>query len=194
MKPLEQAKKRDHKIYITDIAIKNVDRVNLSDFTEAQIDNMQIKHKELLKLSKEKNNSNEVLFIDDLNFKSEVQILGEEFVVSPAKNPFAVSVVCHAERQSLVYLHNHPSTNNFSVADIDTFICEGSIKAMSVITNQGEVYVLNKKSNYEYNKARQLMASVFNSFDDNSEIDNNEFVSRFLKRCDEGGIEYAKSK
>ena len=50
-----------------------------------------------------KNESNEVLFIDDLNFKSEVQILGEEFVVSPAKNPFAVSVVKKC-RKAIAYL------------------------------------------------------------------------------------------
>lgn len=103
--------------------------------------------------------------------------------MSPAKNPFAVSVVKNAERQSLIYLHNHPSTNNFSVADIDTFICEGSIKAMSVVTNQGEVYVLNKKDN----KARQLMSETFYSFEED-EIDNNEFVKRFIKKCNEGGI------
>lgn len=193
VKPLEQAKKRDHKIYITDVAIEGVDKVKPSDFTDEQAINMQIKHKELLKLAKDKNESNEVLFIDDLNFKSEVQILGEEFVVSPAKNPFAVSVVKNAERQSLIYLHNHPSTNNFSVADIDTFICEGSIKAMSVVTNQGEVYVLNKKAGYEYNKARQLMSETFYSFEED-EIDNNEFVKRFIKKCNEGGIEYVKSK
>ena len=193
VKTLEQAKKRDHKIYITDVAIDSVDRVKPSDFTDEQAENMQIKHKELLKLAKDKNESNEVLFIDDLNFKSEVQILGEEFVVSPAKNPFAVSVVRNAERQSLIYLHNHPSTNNFSIADIDTFICEGSIKAMSVVTNQGEVYVLNKKADYEYNKARQLMSDTFYSFEED-EIDNNEFVKRFIKKCNEGGIEYVKSK
>lgn len=193
VKTLEQAKKRDHKIYITDVAINSVDKVKPSDFTDEQASNMQIKHKELLMLSKDKNESNEVLFIDDLNFKSEVQILGEEFVVSPAKNPFAVSVVKNAERQSLIYLHNHPSTNNFSVADIDTFICEGSIKAMSVVTNQGEVYVLNRRANYEYNKARQLMSETFYSFEED-EIDNNEFVRRFIKKCNEGGIEYVKSK
>lgn len=190
---LEQAKKRDHKINITDIAINNVGKVKLSDFTDNQINDMQIKHKELLKIAKDKNDSNEVLFIDDLNFKSEVQILGDEFSVSPASNPFAVSVITNAERQSLIYLHNHPSTNSFSVGDIDTFICEGTIKAMSVVTNQGEVYVLNKTRNYDYNKARNLMADVFNSFD-GKEIDNIEFVKRFIKRCDEGGIEYAKSK
>lgn len=192
VKPLEQAKKRDHKIYITDTAINKVNKVTLSDFTKEQTDTMQIKHKDLLRLAKEKNNSNEVLLIDDLNFKSEVQILGDEFVVSPAQNPFAVSVIGNAERRSLIYMHNHPSTNIFSVADIDTFICEGAIKTMSVVTNQGEVYILNKKSEYEYNKARNLMAEVFNSFD-NEEMDNGEFVRRFIKKCYKGGIEYAKS-
>ena len=193
VKIFEQAKKRNHKIYITDTAIDKVGKVNLSDFSQEQIDDMQIKHKDLLRLAKEKNNSNEVLLIDDLNLKSEVQIFGDEFVVSPAQNPFAVSVIGNAKRRSLIYMHNHPSTNNFSVADLDTFICEGAIKAMSVVTNQGEVYILNKKSEYEYNKARNLMAEVFNSFD-GEEIDNNEFVRRFIKQCHKGGIEYAKSK
>ncbi|WP_124098352.1 minor capsid protein [Ruminococcus sp. Marseille-P6503] len=193
VRKLEQAKKRNHKIYITDMAIDKVNKVKLSDFSQKQIDDMQIKHKDLLKIAKEKNDSNEVLLINDLNLRSEVQIFGDEFVVSPAKNPFAVSVIGNAQRRSLIYMHNHPSTNNFSVADIDTFICEGAIKVMSVITNQGEVYILNKKSEYEYNKARNLMAEIFNSFN-NEEMDNNEFVRRFLKQCHKGGIEYAKSK
>lgn len=67
------------------------------------------------------------------------------------------------------------------------------MKAMSVVTNQGEVYVLNKKAGYEYNKARQLMSETFYSFEED-EIDNNEFVKRFIKKCNEGGIEYVKSK
>lgn len=41
---------------------------------------------------------------------------------------------------------------------------------MSVVTNQGEVYVLNKKAGYEYNKARQLMSETFYSFEED-EID-----------------------
>jgi hypothetical protein len=100
--------------------------------------------------------------------------------------------VGNAQPYSLIYMHNHPSTNLFSVADIDTFICERAIKIMSVVTNQGEVYVLNKTSEYAYNNARAVLAEVFNSFDD--EIDNVEFVKSFLRKCDKGGIEYAKSK
>lgn len=193
VKPLEQAKKRDHKVYVTEVAIEKVDKVKLSDFTDKQADSMQKKHKELLKLAMEKNESNEVLFIDDLNFKSEVQILGDEFVVSPGKNPFAVSIVSHAERQSLIYLHNHPSTNTFSVGDIDTFACERAIKAISVVTNQGEVYILNKLDNYSFKETKKILNDIYDSFP-KGEIDDKEFVSKFLKQCNRGGIEYAKSK
>lgn len=191
---MEQAKKRDRKIYVTDIAVDKIAKVKLSDFSDKQISNMQIKHKELLKIAQSKNNSDEVLFINDLNFKSEVQILGSEFAVSPGENPFASSIIANAERQSLVYLHNHPSTNTFSVGDIDTFVCESAIKVMSVVTNQGEVYVLNKLNNYSFDAIRTLLNDIYNSFPNNNDINDAEFVDKFLKRCKEGGIEYVKSK
>lgn len=154
---------------------------------------MQAKHKSLLKTAQTENNSNEVLLIDDLEFKSEVAILGDEFKVSPGENPFAVAVISNASRQSLVYMHNHPSTNNFSIGDIDTFVCESAIKTISVVTNQGEIYVLNKLKSYDYNATRHLLKNIYDSFS-TVEINDDDFVNIFLKRCKEGGIEYAKSK
>lgn len=119
--------------------------------------------------------------------------MGDEFVVSPAKNPFAVSIIANAKRQSLVYLHNHPSTNTFSIGDIDTFVCERAIKAISVVTNQGEVYILNKLDNYSFDGTRKLLTEIYNSYPE-EEIDDKDYVKKFLRRCREGGIEYAKSK
>lgn len=193
VKDLEQAKKRDHKIFVTEQAVQKVDFVQPSDFSARQAAAMQQKHRELLETAMKKNHSNEVLFIEDLQFSSEVQVLGSEFVVSPGRNPFAVSVIAHADRYSLIYLHNHPSTNTFSVGDIDTFVCERAIKVMSVVTNQGEVYVLNKLDNYSFENTRQLLTDIFNRFPDD-EIDDKAFVKQFLARCGEGGIEYAKAK
>lgn len=190
---LEQAKKRDHKIIITDTAIEKVDLVKPKDFSYSQAVLMRSKHKELLSVAKRQNNSNEVLFIENLDFNNEVRIFGNEFVVSPGKNPFAVSVIAHAERRSLVYLHNHPSTNTFSVGDIDTFVCEKAIKAITVVTNQGEVYILNKLDNYSFDNTRKLLNEVYQSYPE-GDIDDRDFVKKFLKRCNEGGIEYAKSK
>lgn len=154
---------------------------------------MQECHKELLRISKNRNDSNEVLLIDDLNFKEEIVLMGGEFNVAPSENPFAVSKIAHSDRQTLVYMHNHPSTNNFSVGDIDTFICEGAVKTITVVTNQGEVYALNKLKNYDHTKSRAILTDILNSFP-MREIEDKEFVAEYLKRCREGGVEYGKSK
>lgn len=82
---MEQAKKRDHKIFITDTAIEKVSLVKPSDFSYSQASLMKSKHKELLNVAKKQNNSNEVLFIENLDFNNEVRISGNEFVVSPEK-------------------------------------------------------------------------------------------------------------
>lgn len=188
---MEQAKKRDHKVYITDTAIEKIGRVDLSDFSEGQTSAMQDRHKELLRFAKDKNDSNEVLFISNLDFTSYVTVLGSEHTVEPGKDPFAVSVIANSPKYSLVYMHNHPSTNTFSLADIDTFVCDGVIKTMSVVTNQGEVYVINKTSSFSYDKARHLMRDINRSLPDDKNIGRN-FVKEFLKRSGEGGIEYGK--
>lgn len=190
---VEQAKKRDHKVYITDTAIEKVGVVRLSDFSEKQIADMLECHKELLRISKNRNDSNEVLLIGDLNFKEVTRLMGGEFNVAPSENPFAVSRIAHADRQSLVYMHNHPSTNNFSVGDIDTFICERAVKTITVVTNQGEVYALNKLKSYDHTKSRAILTDILNSFP-LGEFEDKEFVAEYLKRCREGGVEYGKSK
>ena len=81
----------------------------------------------------------------------------------------------------------------FSIGDIDTFVCERAIKAISVVTNQGEVYILNKLDNYSFDGTRKLLTEIYNSYPE-GEIDDKDFVKKFLRRCREGGIEYAKSK
>lgn len=188
---MEQAKKRDRKIYITDIAIERVGRVQLSDFSEEQILTMQERHKALLKIAKDKNDSNEVLMICDSKFEKQVVVLGTEHTVTPGSDPNAVSLVANSPPHSLVYMHNHPSTNTFSAADIDTFVCDRAIKAMSVVTNQGEVYVINKTAGYDFENTRNLLMDIYKSLPEGANK-SNRFVKEFLKRCKEGGVEYGK--
>lgn len=110
---LEQAKKRDHKIFITENAINSVDYVKLSDFSDKDCVKLQNKHRELLKKSMNDNNSNEVLKICDVSFKSEVDVMGDEFGVYPGQNPFSSAIISNSKNRMLLFLHNHPSTNNF---------------------------------------------------------------------------------
>ena len=61
----------------------------------------------------------------------------------------------------LVNLHNHPSTNNFSLADIATFVQAREIGLMSVVTNQAEVYMLLKSYDFNYRKVFELGLKVY---------------------------------
>lgn len=57
---LEMAKKRDHKIKITDEAINKVPRVQYKEIPETEYDNLQELARQVLQISKDENDSNEV--------------------------------------------------------------------------------------------------------------------------------------
>ena len=57
---LEMAKKRDHKIMITDEAINKVPRVQYKEIAETEYDNLQELARQVLQISKDENDSNEV--------------------------------------------------------------------------------------------------------------------------------------
>lgn len=193
MGAVEQAKKRDHKIMITDIAIDKVPYVKIPGLSDDACKAIQEEHKEILRIAKEKNNSNEILSLmsKNLNEKS-VRVLGGEFGVDPSTDPKAVSLFNCSGRQEIMYLHNHPSTNRFSMTDIMTFIAYGEIGTISVVTNQGEVHVLNKTSKYDFEKSGKILKKIYEDYQSNK-ISHNLAVKEFLKVCDKGGIVYARS-
>ena len=91
----------------------------------------------------------------------------------------------------LALSHNHPSTSNFSFADIDYFVVNDYLGLMSVVTNQGEIYVLRKTSSYDYNKTKEIEKALLEEY---SLENQEEMVKEFLKHCRKGGILYVKGK
>lgn len=65
-KELKQAKKRTEKIYITDIAIQKVPYIRYKNFSEKQNMIMRQLARDVLSLSKEFNDSNEVAITCDI--------------------------------------------------------------------------------------------------------------------------------
>ena len=57
---LEMAKKRDYKIMITDAAINKVPRVQYKEIPETEYDNLRELARQVLQISKDENDSNEV--------------------------------------------------------------------------------------------------------------------------------------
>lgn len=58
---LEMAKKRDYKIMITDAAINKVPRVQYKEIPETEYDNLRELARQVLQISKDENDSNEVV-------------------------------------------------------------------------------------------------------------------------------------
>lgn len=188
---MEQAKKRDHKIMITDVAISKVPYVEVPGLSKEICKAIQIEHKEILRLAQRENESNEVLSLFPRSLSKPVRVKGGEFEVYPSDDPRAVSLFSRSGRQELMYLHNHPSTNSFSLADIMTFIQYGEIGLLTVVTNQGEVYILYKTAKYSYADTNRLFDKVYREYQ-SSVLDHNSAVKEFLKICCKGGIVYAR--
>lgn len=188
---LEQAKKRDHKIEITDIAIDKVPLINVPGFTEEQNNLLQQEHKNILQIAKDENNNNEVGILYNIYTGQRSQKLGDEYSVNIDSTPDSAVLRHDSFENELVLMHNHPSTSNFSLADIDYFLSDGYIGLMSVITNQGEIYMLQKNKNYVYNKAYKLLIDLIKK---HSLTQQNLVAHEFLKICKRGGVTYVKGK
>lgn len=73
---LKQAKRRDRKVYITDIAIDKVPYIKYDGFTDERNRIMQELAKDVLLLSKERNDSNEVAITCDLGAENPLGSFG----------------------------------------------------------------------------------------------------------------------
>ena len=76
---LEMAKKRNHKIMITEEAICKVPRIRYKNIAENEYDTIWELAKNVLKISKEENNSNEVAITYSLNSIELIQH-GEKYI------------------------------------------------------------------------------------------------------------------
>ena len=74
---MEQAKKRDRKIMITDVALNKVPLVQVPEFTQVECETVAAEHRTLLRVAKEKNHSNEVLSVVSFKQVRRAMVLGE---------------------------------------------------------------------------------------------------------------------
>ena len=194
---LEQAKKRDHKIMITDIAVSKVSLVEIPGFSSAQNESLRTLHKELLRDAQLHNNSNEVAYAVPIDFSRRVVTYGKEDRVSLQLNTELASLKKSIYANELILAHNHPSTSTFSIADIATFVFDPHIGLMTVVTNQGEVHVLQKGGLFEYNSAKELLDYLIKKYrlhEDGTESNQESAAHEFLKSCRKAGVWYGRSK
>ena len=199
LKDLEMAKKKDHKIVITNEAIRKVPRIKYKNIPESEYNTIQELARNVLRISKNENNSNEVaitygMYSVERIKKGEEYIgvaLGSEHGVDPISNTTAYHLVSSVENCIVIVLHNHPSLSDFSLSDVQFLLRYTSVKMMVVVTNLGSISYLVKGKGYAYDKAVALFNEAVSS---NNEAKNlkglQKAADHFLKNCYMVGIDY----
>jgi hypothetical protein len=185
---LEQ-KRRDKKVFITDVAIQNIKKVDIDGFSDAQNKRLQELHKDLLTVAKNKNNSNEVLKIWNTYTDEVLDVFGTENKVNVDVNPATFGMIRSALKNELAYIHNHPSTSGFSCADMMTFLKNDEIGLMTVVTNQGEVYLLKKEEDFNLEETDSFIRELYKK-----NLNEYEVFTEFLKKGKKVGVVYEKPK
>lgn len=196
---LELAKKRDHKIMITDEAINKVPKIKYKNIPENEYDILWDLAKNVLKISKDENDSNEVAITYSLDSAKLIEqgeryigvVLGAEHDVDPLSNTTAYHLISTSRDCVVIVLHNHPSLSDFSLSDIQFLLKYQTVKMMVVVTNLGNISYLVKNKKYDFGKAIILFNEAV---DKNNKADNlkdlQDAADYFFKNSYNIGIDY----
>lgn len=196
---LEMAKKRDHKIVITDEAIKKVPLVKYKEIPDTEYLMLQELAREVLIVSKNDNDSNEVALTYSLDYRNLIAegkefmgvALGDEHSVDPCMNAVSHHLIAASFECIVIVLHNHPSLSKFSLEDVKFFLSNGTVKMMVVVTNLGSISYLVKKDSYSRKKAIEIYNHAVSVHNEGSNIqDYQKAASYFLSNCHEANIVY----
>ena len=199
LKDLEMAKKRNHKVIITDEAIRKVPRIQYKNIPESEYNIIQELAKNVLQISKSENNSNEVAITYSMDSAERIQkgeeyigvALGSEHSVDPISSTTAYHLVSSAKECIVIVLHNHPSLSDFSLSDIQFLLQYASVKMMVVVTNLGSISYLVKGNKYAYDKAVTLFNEAVSSNNEARDLKGlQKAADHFLKNCYSVGIDY----
>lgn len=196
---LEMAKKRDRKIMITNEAIRKVPRIKYKNIPESEYNTIQELARNVLRISKNENNSNEVAITYGMDSVERIQkgeeyigvALGSEHGVDPISNTTAYHLVSSAEECIVIVLHNHPSLSDFSLSDVQFLLRYASVKMMVIVTNLGSTSYLVKGKGYAYEKAVALFNEAVSSNNEAKDLKGlQKAADHFLKNCYMVGIDY----
>lgn len=195
---LEMAKKRDHKIMITEEAIKKVPYIQYREIPVEEYEIIYRLIKQVLWLSKEENDSNEVAitysFDADKAIAQEEVVgvqFGEEHSVNPMADALTYHLIMSSQECMVVSMHNHPSLSLISVTDIRFFLQYGSIRLLVIVTNLGNVSYMVKGKNFDYVKAVELLNQTIQKYNESSNLKGYQDATKyFINNCYKAGIIY----
>ena len=183
---------------ITDEAIKKVPYIKYRGIPEYQYDIIHGLAQQVLEVSKNENNSNEVTItysFDEILIAADEDLLsickGDEHSVDLMANAQTYHLITKSRECAVVSLHNHPSLSLISLWDVRFFLYHYSVKLLVVVSNLGSISYLTKSRTFDYDKASNLMQQSVNMHNKASTLkEYQEAAKFFLKNCYKAGIIY----
>ena len=165
---------------ITDKAIESVPKIKIDGYTDKQCELIQQHHKELLKYSRDNNDSKEVAFVMDSSMSSR-----KEFVGSDDKLDFGSELY----GKDLFVMHNHPRNSSYSITDLIFFRNNTNVKTLTIIKNSGGVEFITKTSEFDGNKYKLEYDRLYKKIVlTGTESEKDKFVRTFLRKTKSGVI------
>lgn len=193
---LKQSRDIMKRINITDVAISKVPYIEYKGFSEKQNNIMRRLTQEVLILSKEENQSNEVAITFDIASDNPLEnygiSFGDEHSVTIAADTLSNHLLVSQDSIAVVVLHNHPSIQTFSLTDISFFLQYDNVRMMSVVSNYGKVHYLCKDDKFNMEEAVILWKQCTAELDKKSTVKELYYAAlSFLAVCSEVGIYYS---
>ena len=193
-------KERNRPVDITEIAISKVPRTRLYGFTDEQNAYIQERHKEILTCAKRMNRErgtkkSEVGILIDIHNWRYCKILGrKECGIIITDTQESKMMLSYAQKNQLMFLHNHPSTGTFSGQDLLTFCEQRTIFAMTVIGNDSSVYIMMKAPNFNEDLKSIYLVIARRYHENGIKNSGTQAVHYILKNADRYGIIYKKGR
>ena len=153
-----QQNKHGKKIDIAEIAIKKIPLVAYPGFSTEQNLKIHETAENVLKLSKEKNNGNEVCAVINMNSADmeTAYVLGDPDSTNVRSDPDASMILSDAS-SVVVNIHNHPRGTIFSIYDTLFALYEERVELMVLLSNQGNLSWLRKNKTFDRQKAYDIL-------------------------------------
>lgn len=173
-------------IPVTEQSINNVKKVQTRFMTQDQAGHLRDTHRQILHAVQNAPEETEAITYLDSNLKAIKIVVGEKKgVVNIGEPPVGAVGIAH----------NHPSGRVFSFDDISNFSVRENLNVMTVVGNNGSVYVLEKTDEYDFASLYHLLQRTIDSTDIGTLITEQqkvEFVEGFLYEAAKSGIVYTK--
>ncbi len=179
-------KNRGKKVFVTDVAIDKVPKIKFKGINDETAGLVQKVHKELLRFAKEQNDSNEVACLLNLKNGNRTEFIkGDQTSIDILSSAECYHWLRAMPEKSVMLLHNHPGQSYFSDRDIIVFLENESIEAMSIVTNQGKIWTIQKNDSYTFEKAKEAFKKSITT----SNGSYSDAVDEFLKNGYNYGVE-----